>query len=169
MAVREGVVEEEMPERGIRYFVAEQTALSAATGLLGALSLSLLVIGIPVVTILNGLLPYENIVATIESTEILVLLLAAIALGMVATIVGSTTFRRMATKPSREAAVAGAVFGIQAVILGGLLLWFRAGAVEVFERALAFCGKGRDAELGGSAFQIEAFGKAQAEHDAFAQ
>ena len=134
MTVREVVVDEVMPERGIRYFVSEQTALSAATGLLGALSLGLLVIGIPVVTILNGLLPYEKIVATIESTEILVLLLAAITLGVVATILGWTTFRRMATKPSREAAVAGAVFGIQAAILGGLLLWFRAGAVEVFAR-----------------------------------
>lgn len=134
MAVREVVVEREMPERGIRYFVTEQTTLSAITGLLGALSLSILVIGIPLAITANGWIPYQNITATIESTEVLVLLVASIALGAVATILGWATFRRMATKPSREAAVAGAVLGMQSVVLGGLFLWFRAGAVDVFAR-----------------------------------
>jgi polar amino acid transport system permease protein len=58
----------------------------------------------------------------------------AIALGAVATAVGGSTYRRMPTKLSREEAVAGAVLGLEAAVVGAVLLWFSYADVEKFAR-----------------------------------
>jgi polar amino acid transport system permease protein len=55
-------------------------------------------------------------------------------LGALALVAGAATYRRMPTRPAREAAIAGAVLGLQAIVLSGLFLWFRAGDVETFAR-----------------------------------
>src|SRR5207237_1235640 len=48
-----------------------------------------------------------------------------IALGVIAIAIGFRIYRRMDTVRRREHSVAGAVLGIQAVVLGTFLLWFR--------------------------------------------
>lgn len=54
----------------------------------------------------------------------------AIAVGLVAVVVGIATYRRMATRRRRNRVVVGAVFGIQAAALGALLLWFASATPE---------------------------------------
>jgi His/Glu/Gln/Arg/opine family amino acid ABC transporter permease subunit len=126
--------QEERPRRGVRHFIEEQTALSAASGLAGAVSLVLLVGGTFGVVTAYGWTPSERVAAAITSGIQRAILVSAIVLGVLSAVVGVAIFRRMATKPSRETAVAGAVLGVQAVVLGGLFLWFREGDVEVFAR-----------------------------------
>ncbi len=52
-------------------------------------------------------------------------LLGGVALGVAAVAVGFGVFRRMDSKRKREHAISGAVLGIQAVLLGAFLLFFR--------------------------------------------
>jgi polar amino acid transport system permease protein len=51
-------------------------------------------------------------------------LLFAIVAGLLAVIAGLATYRRMETRRRRNRVVVGAVFGIQALVLGAFLLWF---------------------------------------------
>jgi polar amino acid transport system permease protein len=126
--------EKEKPERGIRQFLAEQTALSALAAVTGAVSLTVLVAGTIAVVTARGWTPSETFAAALTSTAQLVVLLVSIALGIVAAALGLAIFRRLPTKPGREAAVAAGVLGAQAAVLGGLFLWFRAGDVDRFAR-----------------------------------
>src|SRR5687768_273404 len=111
------VEERERPERGFRHFLAEQTPVSAATGIVGAASLGLLLLGTFVLVTAHGWIPHERIVAALTSQTQRLLLFASLILAVAAVAVGWATYKRMETKPSREAAVAGAVLGIQTVVL----------------------------------------------------
>lgn len=124
----------ERPERGLRQFIAEQTPVSVAAALLGAASLTLLLVGTVTNITAGGWIPHEDVTAAIEGNSEGLVLIASLILGAVAAALGWSTFRGMRTKPSREAAVAGAVIGTQTLILGGILVWFRAGDVATFSR-----------------------------------
>jgi His/Glu/Gln/Arg/opine family amino acid ABC transporter permease subunit len=128
------VEERERPERGLRHFLAEQTPVSAATGIVGAASLGLLLLGTFVLVTAHGWIPHERIVAALTSRTQEILLWVSLILALAAVAAGWATYKRMDTKPSREAAVAGAVLGIQTVFLGGVFLWFLSGNVERFAR-----------------------------------
>ncbi len=69
-----------------------------------------------------------HIVGGLRSGSETAILVFAILVGAAAVAVGFGIFRRMDTKRRREQALAGAILGIQAVILGGVLLWFRSTA-----------------------------------------
>ena len=56
----------------------------------------------------------------------------AIVLGAVAVIVGLATYRRMESRRRRNRMVVGSVFGIQAVLFGGLILWAAHSSPEKF-------------------------------------
>jgi His/Glu/Gln/Arg/opine family amino acid ABC transporter permease subunit len=122
------------PERGVRWFLREQTAISGAVALTGAAALVVLFAGSLVVISANGWVPSETLARGITSDAQLGVLIAALALGAAATIAGIATYRRMPTKSSREAAISGAALGVQAIVLGALFLWFRGGDVETFAR-----------------------------------
>jgi His/Glu/Gln/Arg/opine family amino acid ABC transporter permease subunit len=122
------------PDRGVRYVVRAQTPLSAAVAIVGALSLIVLFVGSVVVTTVIGWTPPETLAEAITSDAELAVLLLAVALGAAAAVAGAATYRRLPTKPTRDAAISGAVLGIQAVVLGALLLWFRSGDVDTFAR-----------------------------------
>ncbi len=126
--------ETEKPESGLRHFLSEQTPLSVAAALLGACSLVVLAAGTVAVITASGWTPAARIAAGLASTSQLVVLVAALALGGGSAALGFSTFKKMATKPSREAAVGGAVLGVQAVLLAALFLRFRAGDVDTFAR-----------------------------------
>jgi His/Glu/Gln/Arg/opine family amino acid ABC transporter permease subunit len=121
------------PDRGYRWFLREQTALSAVTALAGTAALVVLAAGTAVVLTAHGWTPSQRLADGITSDSQLAVLVATIALGAAAAVLGMR-FRRMPTRPSREASVSGAVLGLQAVALAALYLWFRAGDVETFAR-----------------------------------
>ena len=90
-------------------------------------------IGSFVVLALNGFVPVEDLIRGFRSNEITGVAMTTIALGVAAMAVGWGTFSRMPTKVSREQAVAGAVLGMQAAVLGAILLWFNEAAdVQLF-------------------------------------
>jgi polar amino acid transport system permease protein len=66
-----------------------------------------------------------HIVEAARSDLATLLVAVGMGLGAVAIAVGFSIYRRMDSKRKREHAVAGAVLGIQAVVLSGALLWFR--------------------------------------------
>jgi polar amino acid transport system permease protein len=100
--------------------------------LLGAVALLLVTVGVLVVLALNGFTPADNVIRGFRSNEITGLGIFGVILGVVAMAAGAALYRRMPTKVSREQTVAGAVLGVQAVVLGSGLLWFSEGDVEVF-------------------------------------
>jgi amine acid ABC transporter, permease protein, 3-TM region, His/Glu/Gln/Arg/opine family len=57
-------------------------------------------------------------------------LLFAIIAGLVAVIAGVASYQRMETRRRRNRVVVGAVFGIQAAVLGAILLWFTSSSPE---------------------------------------
>ena len=106
---------------------AERRLVRVATLTLGvgSLGLALVVLGVPVVLLVSGVIPYEKLVGGFLSVTSGTLMLWAMIRGAVAIAAGWTTYRRMPTKRSRERAIAGAVLGIQALFLGLALFLFR--------------------------------------------
>lgn len=73
-----------------------------------------------------------HVVEAFGSQAETIVLASGLALGVVAAMVGFGTFRRMATRRTREQSIAGAVLGVQAAILALFLLWFRSGNIVTF-------------------------------------
>ena len=114
-------------------WVREQSRPLSLTALgLGSVGLVLATLGVAVVVLMHGLTPYQNIERGFKSAEMTGVTLWAIGLGVAAAALGWGTFKKMPTKVSREEAVAGAVLGVQAIVLGGLFLWFSEGDVNIF-------------------------------------
>ena len=137
MGAREAAVasrQARKPERGLRHFVAEQTPLSLVTAATGAAALLLLIAATAGVLTAGGWTTPEKLAQGVSSGSQLLVIVLAVCLGGAAMSLGFLLFRRMATKPSREMMLAGAVLGTHAVFLGLLLARFRAGDVETFAR-----------------------------------
>ena len=98
---------------------------AAGTLALGALALGLVLLGPLAVIAAHGFVPYEGIVEGIFSPTTLSVVVAGILVGGAATVGGFSLFKRMPTKRAREQAIAGAVLGLQAAILGAVFLVFR--------------------------------------------
>lgn len=130
----EAVSDRRPPDRGLRYYMSEQTPLSVLAATAGAAALAVLFAGSVAVISAHGWTPSARLAEGIESPGQLSVLIATIGLGVAAAAIGAASFRRMRTKPSREAAISGAVLGLQAIALAGLYLWFRAGDVDTFAR-----------------------------------
>lgn len=94
-------------------------------GFVGSAAITLVLGGALMIVGLYGLVPYERIVEGFLSPETRLLLYAGLVMGLVAIVAGFSRYRVMPTKPAREQAIAGAVLGIQAAVLGGVLLVFR--------------------------------------------
>jgi His/Glu/Gln/Arg/opine family amino acid ABC transporter permease subunit len=62
------------------------------------------------------------------------LLIAGLVVAVVAIAGGFGLYRRLPTRRQRNHSIAGAVLGIQAVLLAVILLWFRSGDVLIFAR-----------------------------------
>jgi His/Glu/Gln/Arg/opine family amino acid ABC transporter permease subunit len=62
------------------------------------------------------------------------LLVGGMAVGLAAITIGFANYKRMTTKRMREQCIAGAVLGIQAVVLAGIIFWFRTGQLSSFAR-----------------------------------
>jgi His/Glu/Gln/Arg/opine family amino acid ABC transporter permease subunit len=118
------------PVRDLAWIRRESTPLALTALGLGALGLVVATLGAVLVLVAYGLTPVEDVVQGFKSDEMTVVGVLAIALGVAASALGWGVYRKMPTKVSREEAVAGAVLGAQAVVLGAILLWFSSGDVQ---------------------------------------
>ena len=98
----------------------------------GAAALALAVVGPILLVVARGPTPTRSLIGTLHSRQLDVVLVAGIAFGVAAVLVGWGTYRSMSTKLAREQAIAGAVLGLQAVIAGGLLFKFTSGNIGKF-------------------------------------
>jgi polar amino acid transport system permease protein len=104
-------------------FVATAVALKRRPVAVGGLAAAL---GGPLaVKALQGLVPYERAVDAFLSAPTLVCVLLGVGIGVVAVMAGFARYRGMPTKRAREQAIAGAVLGVQAVVVGLFFLAFR--------------------------------------------
>jgi His/Glu/Gln/Arg/opine family amino acid ABC transporter permease subunit len=104
-------------------------------------AIALAVLGPTFVLIGHGLIPVENVIRGLQSNEMTGVLLFGTIGGLLTAFVGAATYKRMDTKVSREASVAGAVLGAQAAALGAFLLWFMQTDVNDFARAFLDFGR----------------------------
>ena len=99
-------------------------------------ALALIVVGIPIVMLLGGVMPYESLLASFRSPPAQTLLLSGIGLGTAAMIVGFGRRKRMPTKRSLEASISGGVLGLQALVIGLIVLAFQTlGNPDAFFRS----------------------------------
>jgi polar amino acid transport system permease protein len=115
-------------------WLRSQTGLSLATFLVGAAALIVPVVGSIWLLLAGGLTPSDRLVATITSPTQGLILWLGVALGGLAAAVALFFYRYMPTKRSREAIIVGGALGVQAILLGALLLLFRMGDPEIFVR-----------------------------------
>lgn len=120
------------PLRDFAWIRGQSRPLSIAALVLGALGLVAATVGVAVVILMHGLTPFENIERGFKSAEMTGVTIWAIGLGVAGIAIGASTFRNMPTKVSREQAIAGAVLGVQAAVLGAVVLWFSEGDVNTF-------------------------------------
>ena len=111
----------------MREWRREQTPVSLTVAIVGALSLTVVLVGSGILLVANGLTPYESILDTALSSTQTTLLWVSVALGAAAMVSGFAIYKRMPTKAAREAAISGAALGIQAIVFSALYLFFRTG------------------------------------------
>ncbi len=124
------------PRKGPAWFVRESTGTALGALSLGGIALLTIIVGGLIVLAERGYTPHEALAEGLQSTELQLVLAVGVGLGVLAAGAGWGTYRRMPTKLSREEAIAGAVLGMQAAALGGLLLWWVQGRIEIFARSL---------------------------------
>ncbi len=120
------------PRRDLAWVWKQSTLPAVGIAVLGAISLALVTLGATIVLVVHGFVPVEDLIRGFKSNEMTGVSLFGIGIGLASIALGWGAYRRMPTKVSREEAVAGAVLGLQGVILGSLLLWFTEGDVETF-------------------------------------
>jgi His/Glu/Gln/Arg/opine family amino acid ABC transporter permease subunit len=123
---------EQHPPRGWERVKLDSTPVSSAILVLGAGALTLVLLGPIIVLGLNGYTPVDSLIEGYKSGAMRGVGLTSIVIGAISIVWGALKFRSMATKVSREQAIAGAVLGIQAAVLGVALLWFIGGDVHKF-------------------------------------
>jgi His/Glu/Gln/Arg/opine family amino acid ABC transporter permease subunit len=118
------------PARDLAWIRRESKPLALVALGLGAVGLLSATVGVVVVLLIHGLTPLENIERGFLSNEMTAVTVWAMVLGVAAAVVGWGTYRRMPTKVSREEAIAGAVLGLQAIVLGAIVYWFSGSDVH---------------------------------------
>ena len=101
--------------------------LAQVTFALGVLAIVGILAGPPAIITYYGWTPFESVVMAYKTDTAAAVAIVSMSAGIVAILAGFSTFRRMPTKRDRERSIAGAVLGIQAVVLGAVYLWFRSG------------------------------------------
>jgi His/Glu/Gln/Arg/opine family amino acid ABC transporter permease subunit len=99
---------------------------------LGIVAITVVLAGPPAIITYYGWTPYESVVKALQTDTAAVTAIASISAGIAAAVAGVAAFRRMPTRRSRERSIAGAVLGVQALMLGALFLWFRSGNPDRF-------------------------------------
>jgi polar amino acid transport system permease protein len=135
------------PDRGIRHFTRQQTPWSWITLAIGIVALLLPFVGTAIILTAHGwtqdcppdvdravCAPTDPLGEGLLSPELGAVAYAAIGVGALAGLLALSQVRRVPNKQAREAAIAGAVLGVQAIVLAMVFLWFRGSDVERFAR-----------------------------------
>jgi polar amino acid transport system permease protein len=140
---------ESPPDRGIRYFAAQQNGWSWTILGVGILSMALLFGGTILVLNAHGWTqacaegvdqsvcsPTDPLTRGLVSSELGWVALASIVVGAIAAAAAAffVWSRKAPNKHARESSIAGAVLGAEAIVLAAVLLWFRGSNVERFAR-----------------------------------
>ena len=112
----------------------EQTGASLATFLIGVASILISIGGSTGLLLSGGLAPYLEVVETITSPTLGLILWLGFGLGGLAVTFGAFLYGSMPTKASRESTIVGAALGAQAALFSVVYLLFRTGDVEIFIR-----------------------------------
>jgi len=78
--------------------------------------------------------PSDPLAVGLQSADLRLILQISIALGVIVALLGVLTYRRMPTRPAREAVVNASVLATQPIFLAALLLWFQGTDVDRFAR-----------------------------------
>ena len=124
--------EAERPDRGWTRIREESSGFAPIVLALGIISLLLAIFGTFAVITTLGFKPVPVLVESFKSPVLRVALLAAAGIGLVSGVVGAAIYRRMPTKVSKEQAVAGAVLGVQGLVIALLIFVFSLGDVKTF-------------------------------------
>jgi len=135
------------PDRGIRHFARQQTPWSWITLAIGIVALLLPFVGTAIILTAHGwsqdcppdvdrtvCAPTDPLSEGLLSPELGTVAYATIGVGALAGLLALSQVRRVPNKQAREAAIAGAVLGVQAITLAMVFLWFRGSDVERFAR-----------------------------------
>jgi His/Glu/Gln/Arg/opine family amino acid ABC transporter permease subunit len=122
------------PRRDIAWLLQESTPISIGIALLGGVALALATVGTVLVLVVHGLTPVNDLIRGFRSNELTGVSLVAVLMGVGGMVLGWGAYKLMPTKVSREESIAGAVLGLQAAVLGSLLLWLNEGNVDLFAR-----------------------------------
>ncbi|MDQ4125006.1 MAG: amino acid ABC transporter permease [Actinomycetota bacterium] len=127
-------VEAVRPQRDMAWVRGQSTPASLGILGLGVVSVGLVTLGVIAVLAMHGFTPVDNLIRGLLSNELNGVCIFAVVTGAVAVASGTTMFRRMPTKISREQAFAGAALGGQGALLAVLLYWFSESDVDTFAR-----------------------------------
>lgn len=135
------------PDRGLRYFATQQTAWSWAALAVGVLALLLPIVATIGILTAHGWTqecpegverticsPTDPLSEGLSSPELGYVAWATVGVGVFAASLALAKARRVPNRQAREAAIAGAVMGLQAVVLAFIFLWFRGSGVDRFTR-----------------------------------
>ncbi len=135
------------PDRGIRWFLANQTSWSRAVFGSGITVLSFYIIGVIAVLTSHGwsglcpegvtrleCSPSDPLAEGLKSVGLGFVGKITVILGLVIVAAAIASWKRMPNRSAREAVISGGVLAIQAVTLSGGLLWFRGTDVDRFAR-----------------------------------
>lgn len=123
------------PQRDIGWLRSETRPIAGVILAVGAISVALVLLGPAFVVIGHGLTPVNEVIRGLKSNEMTGVLLFGVIGGAAAAVVALFAYRRMDTKVSREASIAGGALGAQAAFLGAALLWWMETDVSDFARA----------------------------------
>jgi polar amino acid transport system permease protein len=122
------------PHHDLAWARRESRSIALVALALGAGAVGLVFVGGLVVAARYGITPVSSVIAGLTSSAFAAVNLGAVGLGAIAIGLGAGFYRRMPTRLARNECVAGAVLGLQALVLGAFFYWFTRGDVSTFAR-----------------------------------
>ncbi|MBU1494782.1 MAG: amino acid ABC transporter permease [Actinobacteria bacterium] len=135
------------PDRGIRYFMAQQNGWSWASFWMGIGTLVMVMLGTLVVLTAHGWTqfcpegakatecsPTDPLAEGLMSRGLGLVIIATVILGVATWVISVISMRVYQTKPAKEATLVGIVLAAQGVGFAGFLMWFRGSDVDRFAR-----------------------------------
>jgi polar amino acid transport system permease protein len=135
------------PDRGLRWFIANQTTWSGTMLGTGIALLAFFFIGSIAVLTHYGWTqtcpegvsrlecsPSDPLADGIASGGLALVAQLTVLIGIVVIVAAVVSWKRMPNKSAREAVISGGVLALQAIALAGFLLWFRGTDVPRFAR-----------------------------------